>query len=102
MRSSLIIATLATLLSSTALQPGDVPVEIAVRSDAYILSLPRVTVLTNRNGNIQHFYKRDEEDYIRKRDLEERQAKDLSKDPQSDTYAVQADASGNLAPLYVV
>jgi len=57
--------------------------------------------LTGRNGNIQHFYKRDAENYIRKRNIEARQAKDLSKDPQSDAYAVQADASGNLAPLYV-
>jgi len=55
--------------------------------------------LTGRNGDIQHFYKRDEEDYFQKRAFEERQAKDLSKDPQSDTYAVQADAGGNLAPL---
>jgi len=56
--------------------------------------------LTSRNGIIQHFYKRDEEQYfIQRRDIEERQAKDLSKDPQSDTYAVQADAGGNLAPL---
>jgi len=55
--------------------------------------------LTGRNGNIQHFYKRDEEEYFQKRAFEERQAKDLSKDPQSDTYAVQADAGGNLAPL---
>lgn len=63
--------------------------------------LPCEVVLTDRNGNIQHFYKRDEEEYFQKRALEDRQAKDLSKDPQSDTYAVQADGSGNLAPLYV-
>jgi hypothetical protein len=63
--------------------------------------LPCEVVLTDRNGNIQHFYKRDEEEYFQKRAIEERQAKDLSKDPQSDTYAVQADAGGNLAPLYV-
>lgn len=64
--------------------------------------LSPIPELIGRNGNIQHFYKRDEEDYLRKRDVEERQAKDLSKDPQSDTYAVQADAGGNLAPLYVI
>ena len=52
-----------------------------------------------RNGNIKHFYKKDEEAFLRKRSLEERQAKDLSQDPTSDTYAVQADANGNLAPL---
>ena len=63
-------------------------------------SPPRDVRLTGRNGNIQHFYKRDEEEYyLQKRDVEERQAKDFSKDPQSDTYAVQADAGGNLAPL---
>jgi hypothetical protein len=61
--------------------------------------LSRNMGLTGRNGNIQHFYKRDEEEYFQKRGIEERQAKDLSKDPQSDTYAVQADAAGNLAPL---
>jgi hypothetical protein len=60
-----------------------------------------VIVLMDRNGNIQHFYKRDQEEYFQKRAMEERQAKDLSKDPESDTYAVQADAGGNLAPLYV-
>jgi hypothetical protein len=57
--------------------------------------------LTGRNGNIQHFYQRDQDEYFQKRGIEQRQAKDLSKDPQSDTYAVQADAGGNLAPLYV-
>jgi hypothetical protein len=49
-----------------------------------------VIVLMDRNGNIQHFYKRDQEEYFQKRAMEERQAKDLSKDPESDTYAVQA------------
>lgn len=52
-----------------------------------------------RNGNIKHFYKKEEEAFLRKRSFEERQAKDLSQDPTSDTYAVQADANGNLAPL---
>ena len=102
MRFTLVVATFVSLIGTKALQPGDVPVEIAVRSNAYVWSLislaPR---LTGRNGDIQHFYKRDAEDYIRKRNIEARQAKDLSKDPQSDAYAVQADASGNLAPLYV-
>jgi hypothetical protein len=100
MRSAIILSTLAFLLSVTALQPGDVPIEIAVRSDAYVCSpLPCEAVLKDRNGNIRHFYKRDEEEYFQKRGFEERQVKDLSKDPQSDTYAVQADAGGNLAPL---
>jgi len=39
MRSTIILATLASVLSVAALQPGDVPVEIAVRSDAYVPSL---------------------------------------------------------------
>lgn len=55
--------------------------------------------LITSNGNIQHYYKRDEDEYMRKRAVDKRQAKDLSRDPQSDTYAVQADAGGNLAPL---
>jgi len=99
MRFTPALITLASILSVTALQPEDVPVEIAVRSDAYVLTSPNVG-LTSRNGNIQHFYERDEEQYfIQRRGIEEREAKDLSKDPQSDTYAVQADAGGNLAPL---
>jgi hypothetical protein len=102
MRFTLILASLASLASAMALQPGDVPVEIAVRSDAYVSpSSTKSSKVTGSNGNIQHFYKRDAEDYIRKRNIEARQAKDLSNDPQSDTYAVQADAGGNLAPLYV-
>jgi hypothetical protein len=36
MRSTLILAGLASLISAMALQPGDVPVEVAVRSDAYV------------------------------------------------------------------
>lgn len=41
----------------------------------------------------------DEVAFLRKRSPQERQAKDPSQDPKSDTYAVQADANGNLAPL---
>jgi len=41
MRFTQILFTLASILSVTALQPGEVPVEIAVRSDAYVFTSPR-------------------------------------------------------------
>lgn len=52
-----------------------------------------------RNGGIEHFYQRDLEEHLAKRAAEAEPQKDLSKDPQSDTYAVTSDGNGELRPL---
>ncbi|WWC66601.1 uncharacterized protein I206_100504 [Kwoniella pini CBS 10737] len=77
---STIILSLALMVSSsTALEPGEVPINVAVRSV---------------NGRIEHFYERDAVEYYKKRaELDERE---LAKrqDVESDLYPVSNDGSG--------
>ncbi|OCF73593.1 hypothetical protein I204_05436 [Kwoniella mangroviensis CBS 8886] len=75
-----LIFTLSLLVPSiTALEPGDVPVNVAVRMV---------------NGELRHFYEKDEIEYYRKRD--EVADAELAKrqDPESDLYPVSNDGSG--------
>ncbi|WVQ93665.1 hypothetical protein IAU59_000741 [Kwoniella sp. CBS 9459] len=76
--SVLSVALLAK--SAVALQPGDVPLNVAVRSV---------------NGEIKHFYEKDEiEYYNRKRAEVGPDAVIERQDPQSDLYPVSNDGSG--------
>ncbi|WWC58341.1 uncharacterized protein I303_100881 [Kwoniella dejecticola CBS 10117] len=74
------VLSLALMVTSiTALEPGEVPVNVAVRSV---------------NGKLEHFYEKDAIEYYRKRaevaeaELAKRQ------DPESDLYSVSNDGSG--------
>ncbi|WVF66033.1 hypothetical protein IAT40_000771 [Kwoniella sp. CBS 6097] len=78
--TSLIMSFALLAGSAVALQPGDVPLNVAVRSV---------------NGEIKHFYEKDEIEYYKQKRaevgieyLKKRQ------DPESDTYPVSNDGSG--------
>ncbi|OCF36271.1 hypothetical protein I316_02145 [Kwoniella heveanensis BCC8398] len=70
-----LLVSLAILSSSVvALQPGDVPLNVAVRSV---------------NGEIKHFYEKDEIEYYNQKRAELKR-----QDPESDSYPVSNDGSG--------
>ncbi|WVW82075.1 hypothetical protein I302_104080 [Kwoniella bestiolae CBS 10118] len=77
-----LIFTLTLIMSSvTALQPGDVPVNVAVRME---------------NGELKHFYEKDAIDYYKKRAEVAEAELELAKrqDIESDSYPVSNDGSG--------
>jgi hypothetical protein len=61
-----------------------------------ILADARIKLTTCRTGKIEHFYPKDLEEHLAKREAQPQ--KDLSKDPESDTYAV-AKEGDQLVPL---
>nr|XP_019049005.1 hypothetical protein I302_02785 [Kwoniella bestiolae CBS 10118]OCF27935.1 hypothetical protein I302_02785 [Kwoniella bestiolae CBS 10118] len=76
--------------SVTALQPGDVPVNVAVRMEKL------TTFWLECSGELKHFYEKDAIDYYKKRAEVAEAELELAKrqDIESDSYPVSNDGSG--------
>ncbi|KAK1927847.1 hypothetical protein DB88DRAFT_537757 [Papiliotrema laurentii] len=81
MRWTILLPTLALLLPSLAYNHGEIPINVAVRSDG--------------NGEIHHFYEKDRIEHERRRAAEQQ-----LDDPELDRYPVKSDGNGIVVPFH--